>query len=329
MKIQVKDLKPNPFRKIENYPIDRAKVDSLKNSIKETSFWDNILARKVNDKYEIAYGHHRKQAVEELGIKEIDIPIKDLDDTTMIKIMANENMENWKLVTSVINETIGTVKEYIDSNIKKCKMVADSKPYLGTVSNQTFSNLKNNGVGIETIQKFLGDNWGMKIVTNALSIINADNIDNKAVEQFETQSHAKTAKDILEEYEVAIDEQMEIVENVVEDLESDEDFGGTYSAKDVKEKLKEEIESREYESTKEKFEDTFPKEEIKTDINGFLEKGIEHIIQVNSYLEEILQNLKHCDVEKVDLFFQSINLMIETFKKYGGNKECQKLLSKM
>jgi len=47
MKISVKDLRPNPFRRIEHYPINRGKVDALKNSIKETSFWDNIAYKKV------------------------------------------------------------------------------------------------------------------------------------------------------------------------------------------------------------------------------------------------------------------------------------------
>ena len=65
--------------------------------------------RKMSGKVEIAYGHHRMVALQELGIKEVDIPVKALDDATMIKIMANENMEDWETNTSVINETVLTV----------------------------------------------------------------------------------------------------------------------------------------------------------------------------------------------------------------------------
>src|SRR4051794_6896894 len=46
MKIDIKELRPNLFRHLERYPIDRAKVDALKRSIKDTTFWDNLLVRK-------------------------------------------------------------------------------------------------------------------------------------------------------------------------------------------------------------------------------------------------------------------------------------------
>ena len=64
---------------------------------------------------QIAYGHHRLAAIRELGIEEVDIPVKDIDDRTMIKIMANENMEDWETNTAVINETVLTVMEFITS----------------------------------------------------------------------------------------------------------------------------------------------------------------------------------------------------------------------
>jgi len=48
MKIQVNKIKPNPYRRMESYPIDKEKVESLKTSIKETSFWDNILVREIS-----------------------------------------------------------------------------------------------------------------------------------------------------------------------------------------------------------------------------------------------------------------------------------------
>src|SRR5262245_37674811 len=98
MKIKLKDLEANPFRNISEYPINKEKINSLVKSIKQTSFWDNILARPspANPKrYEIAYGHHRLMALHKVYGKEskheIDIPIRNLDDATMLKIMANEN----------------------------------------------------------------------------------------------------------------------------------------------------------------------------------------------------------------------------------------------
>ena len=47
MEIQIKDIRPNPFRNLEAYPPDKEKVKALKESIDSTGFWDNILARKL------------------------------------------------------------------------------------------------------------------------------------------------------------------------------------------------------------------------------------------------------------------------------------------
>ena len=73
MKIKVNDLKPNPYRKMDQYPVNKEKIAALKASIAETTFWDNLLARKRNGHYQIAYGHHRLIALQELKTKEVDI----------------------------------------------------------------------------------------------------------------------------------------------------------------------------------------------------------------------------------------------------------------
>lgn len=114
MKIAVKNLRPNPFRHLERYPIDDVKVDALKKSIKETTFWDNVLVRPAtngHDGFELAYGHHRYIALKKLGVDKIDVPCRDLDDTTMAKIMAYENQEEWGTNAKVEMETIRSIVE--------------------------------------------------------------------------------------------------------------------------------------------------------------------------------------------------------------------------
>ena len=229
MRVAVANLVPNPYRKIEKYPIRREKVEKLKASIDDTGFWDNILARpkpghsgtteslrgnlesdgdsdldyenmlvgpriQENDDswymlmddcsvinvrllgqelafygqpiVEIAYGHHRLTALRELGIEEVDIPIKDLDDRTMIKIMANENMEDWETNTSVINETVLTVKEFL---------MIDHEKHVGT----------------QEVLTFLGAGWNKTVVETALATIRDEDVDREAVEVFETPAHAQ------------------------------------------------------------------------------------------------------------------------------------------
>lgn len=118
MRVQIKDLKPNPFRDMKNYPINPEKIENLTNSINQTGFWDNILARKNNGKIEIAYGHHRLVVLKKLKKPDdyVNIPIKELDDTNMIRIMANENMNEWDTNTMIIDETIRVTKKYLLSH---------------------------------------------------------------------------------------------------------------------------------------------------------------------------------------------------------------------
>src|SRR5205085_8309072 len=86
---------------------------ALRESMRTTDFWDNIVARARNGKAEIAYGHHRLAALkEEYGPNhKVNLIVRDLDDEHMIQIMARENMEEWGTSASVEQETIRAVVE--------------------------------------------------------------------------------------------------------------------------------------------------------------------------------------------------------------------------
>ena len=191
MKIQVSNLRANPFRRITKYPIDRDKIKGLKASIKETTFWDNIICRKVDSLYEIAYGHHRLVAIKELGIEEVNIPVRDIDDAAMIKIMANENRDSWKCSPAVINETVWVVRDYLNKELAKYKtweeMSTAGKNTSGHFpkDEHRYGQLRIEGVGRETILKFLGETyqeWEIKSALNTLDLHKSKFIDRKVVE---------------------------------------------------------------------------------------------------------------------------------------------------
>jgi ParB/Sulfiredoxin domain len=171
VKIRVADLCPNPFRDTKHYPIDPAKVTALVRSIKETSFWDNLLARKANGHgYELAYGVHRLEALKKAGIKDIDIPVRDLDDTTMMQIMANENMEEWDHSAINEQETVrAVIMGYGEGRIKLPKPTGSSlrfaPSYLpGKSGDYPYS--------IDTLTAFLGwKGYKVQAAINALSLV--------------------------------------------------------------------------------------------------------------------------------------------------------------
>ncbi len=129
MKIQLRQLVENPFRNLgEPYVIDSEKVESLCASIRTTGFWDNLLVRhgpfqdgeamdtrkKV---FQIAYGHHRLEALRLLVTQqlideyyELELPVRSLDDSAMIRIMAAENPIN--------RQTVGVLLKYISDETR-------------------------------------------------------------------------------------------------------------------------------------------------------------------------------------------------------------------
>jgi hypothetical protein len=117
----LRDIEPNPFRDMERYPVQRDKIDALKESITTTGFWSNLIARERNGKAQIAYGHHRLMALREIFSPETPVllNIRDLDDSQMIWIMVRENMDEWKATMSVTQETVRSVIEAYGQGILK------------------------------------------------------------------------------------------------------------------------------------------------------------------------------------------------------------------
>jgi len=185
MKVQIKDLEPNPFRDIKNYPINPEKIESLTNSVNQTGFWDNILARKSNGKIQIAYGHHRLVVLQKTFKSDhvVDIPIKDLDDSTMIRIMANENDESWTITPGIIDETVRVTKEFLEEHPEvaaqhgRIKYSGDSTPIIGR--------------GI--IAGFLGGKWEERVKDSLtrLGMIEKDELDKESVESMPTARAAE------------------------------------------------------------------------------------------------------------------------------------------
>ena len=229
MKVLVKDLKPNPYRDMEHYPIDKDKIQSLKDSIEQTEFWDNILARRKGKEYQIAYGHHRLTALQELGIDMVDIPIKDLDDATMIQIMANENMDDWKTSPSVLIETVKVTKQFLDAELatyntwevfNKTALI-NKNGFREINSKASFASVKSQGVGAPTITNFLGKGWESKkwAVSEALktlTMIKNDEVSEEAIKELPSIHHMRSFTKGVKETPISKTEQVQYAKEIKE-----------------------------------------------------------------------------------------------------------------
>lgn len=104
-------IRPNPHRNMARYPIHRKKVEALKTSYRKTGFWGNIVAREVGGFAEIAYGHHRLVALQEemTPRAKVDLIVRKLDASDMLKMMADENMHEYRTSAEVEQETVRAV----------------------------------------------------------------------------------------------------------------------------------------------------------------------------------------------------------------------------
>ena len=125
-------------------------------------------------------------SLKELGIKEIDIPVRDIGDATMVQIMAEENL-NWSTSPAVMTQTILTAKEFLDAELAKYETWNNAGENTSVkklfTSNRQFQEVKNSkgGVGRDTLVKFLGGNWTGNKVRTALEIIKDEDLDKETV----------------------------------------------------------------------------------------------------------------------------------------------------
>lgn len=225
MKVKVRDVRPNPYRNIDHYPLNKEKIMALTQSIEKTGFWDNLVGREVDGEIQIAYGHHRVEALrlaEGFGYDfEFELPIKEIDNGTMIQIMANENMQEWSHSIGVIDETVKVAKEYLENN---------TQLFSGKKSN-------NNKLGANDIANFLG--WNHNKVSQSLkrlNLINEGIIEKEAVESLPSATHAEEFAQAISKANVEFTpkEQKQIAKEIV-------DSG------DGKRKVKERIEAKAFE----------------------------------------------------------------------------------
>ena len=90
--IPIEQLLPNPYRNLDEKYFKESVILELVKSMQDTGVWAGIIARPKGKKYEIAFGHHRLEAMKRLEIKEAPIDIQEnLSELFMLKMMIYEN----------------------------------------------------------------------------------------------------------------------------------------------------------------------------------------------------------------------------------------------
>lgn len=76
-RVKLGEIRPNRFRDLARWPVERSVIDGLKQSIHETGFWNNLQAiRNERDEVELRFGHHRWTAGLELFGPDYEVAVE-------------------------------------------------------------------------------------------------------------------------------------------------------------------------------------------------------------------------------------------------------------
>src|SRR5215471_4747405 len=113
--VSLSAIEPNPYRRVEKYPLDEEKIQGLMASFENSGFWDGSIQARAHprkkSKYQIAFGHHRIEAAKRAGIGAVGLVISDRTDESMLRMMADENREEFCSDVRVTIETLAAVIE--------------------------------------------------------------------------------------------------------------------------------------------------------------------------------------------------------------------------
>jgi ParB family chromosome partitioning protein len=84
-------IKPNPFQPREDF--DEANIAELAQSIKEKGVIQPLLVRRKGDFYELIAGERRWRAANMLGLKELPVIVKEVDDRDSLELALIENIQ--------------------------------------------------------------------------------------------------------------------------------------------------------------------------------------------------------------------------------------------
>jgi len=126
-KVKLRDIVPNPFGDI---PLNEEAVEQLATQFKSRHYHNHIVGRRRPDgKVEIAYGHHRKAALEEVHGKghEIEVEVSDLTDEDMIKELAGDNDFSFKLTPRKFDAVVRAARNILQAHPDKLRETLSSE----------------------------------------------------------------------------------------------------------------------------------------------------------------------------------------------------------
>lgn len=207
MKIALKDLKDNPYRKkIGEGTYNMEQIEKIYSTLEDVGMIGSLPAYK-NSKtgnYHLIFGHHRRQAlVKKFGRNfQIEVTVhKNYDDNQIFKGLIIENLTHRKGEFHQETENLQAIKDYLEANPEILERVRTDSVRTGKLLSA--ESYKNKATA-QDIAEWLDKASGMVIAkTTIVELIRVvENLDEEIIEEVEEQRRGKKDEETDEVEEI-------------------------------------------------------------------------------------------------------------------------------
>jgi ParB family transcriptional regulator, chromosome partitioning protein len=93
--VPVEALDPNPYQ--PRSALDRARLEGLVASIRESGIVQPILVRRRGERYQIIAGERRWRAAQAAGLRSVPVTVRDVEDAQLLELALVENIQRQEL----------------------------------------------------------------------------------------------------------------------------------------------------------------------------------------------------------------------------------------
>ena len=119
MKLKLKEIKSNPFKKnINGGKLDEESIKKIQSNIKELGLMGSLPVFKKDNQYFLIAGHHRVEALKRTFGKEheISVDIKDYSEDQILRGMVVENLTQRNNEHTEERANIVAIRDYLNKN---------------------------------------------------------------------------------------------------------------------------------------------------------------------------------------------------------------------
>jgi len=136
----IDQIDPSPVRDLKRFPLNEENVNDLISKMTSSGILPatgGMSVRVNGDRYQLAYGHHRLEALRRMGHDKVEVLVADIDDEKMVKYLASENkaLKNSGFVAQY--ESWLAAEEYLFAHMRKKPKPLDVAKFLGWTTTQS------------------------------------------------------------------------------------------------------------------------------------------------------------------------------------------------